>query len=209
MVLAAGVSAFHTSAAAGLRWQQLLSLYKAPHAAHVLPYTQEQRPGNVLTGITGGVKLGQGGHAWVWCSAKLYFGKVPALPLRPLCCSAMGVIALSLWVLLQYLKKALPPLSFLSAPSHLSLSLPFSPPSRGQKGLDQPELICQEHAQEPGHPCSGLFLVLESTGGMETWAEGFWHAELTPITLGYRPCRATKSQRCPAALGVLLLPCSP
>lgn len=94
MVLAAGVSAFHTSAAAGLRWQQLLSLYKPPHTAQVLPYTQEQSPGNVLTGITGGVKLGRGGRARVWCSAKLYFGKVSALPLRPLCCSAMGVIAL-------------------------------------------------------------------------------------------------------------------
>lgn len=50
MVLAAGVSAFHTSAAAGLRWQQLLSLHKPPHTAQVLPWVQGWSPGDVLNG---------------------------------------------------------------------------------------------------------------------------------------------------------------
>lgn len=96
MVLAAGVSAFHTSTAAGLRWQQLLSLYKPSHTAQVLPCMQGQSPGDVLTDIAGGGKLGRGGLARVWRSAKLYFGRVSALPLRLLCCSAMGVVALPL-----------------------------------------------------------------------------------------------------------------
>ena len=63
MVLAAGVSAFHTSAAAGLRWQQLLSLYKPPHAARVLPCMWGQSPDDVLTDIAGGGKLGRSGLA--------------------------------------------------------------------------------------------------------------------------------------------------
>jgi len=63
MVLAAGVSAFHTSAAAGLRWQRLLSLCEPPHAAPVLPCTVGLSPGDVLADIAGGGKLGRGGRA--------------------------------------------------------------------------------------------------------------------------------------------------
>lgn len=51
MVLAAGVSAFHTSTAAGLHWQQLFSLHKPPHTAQVPPHTWGQSPGDVLTAL--------------------------------------------------------------------------------------------------------------------------------------------------------------
>lgn len=44
-------------------------------------------------------------------------------------------------------RKALPPLSFLSVPPQGSLSLLFSPPFRGGKGLDQQQQTHKEHAQ--------------------------------------------------------------
>lgn len=127
MVLAAGVSAFHTSTAAGLCWQQLLSPSNLPALLGCCPACGDDQATSslprVVMGSLGELVLPEYGglQSFILEGFLLYPLHHCAAVQRECCCNTS--------------KKHHPPLSLLSPPSHLFLSLLFSPPSRGQKSV--------------------------------------------------------------------------
>lgn len=132
MVLAAGVSAFHTSAAAGLCWQQLLSLYKPLRSARCHPAHGDRAHLTGLAGTGGGGKLGRGGMFEYSAQQSFILGGFLLCPETPV---------------LQHTGSGCSFLASVAAAAHKNIASPFlplcpisllfSPPARGHKGLDQ------------------------------------------------------------------------